>query len=110
MRRNKEDAGLFGIRTTVWLFAFGLVFGCMVITAPRHREPPVPGIAPDEAAAHSGRRIQTSVQVEVRPEVDNEPAVDGAAEIDLSMIEQVVQDRCTWMDPVMTWQHRLTTV
>jgi len=50
MRRNKEDDGLFGIRTTVWLFAFGFVFGCMGITAPRHREPPVPGIAPDETA------------------------------------------------------------
>jgi hypothetical protein len=100
---NKKVDGPLGIRPTVWLVVFGLVLVCMLIisqhqTEQSTREIAVEGIREQNSPLHSWPRIHRTAQREVRPESYEDPVGHGDVEIDLSMVEQMVQDRRTWMD------------
>jgi hypothetical protein len=103
--QNKKSDGLFGIRTAVWVFAFGLVLGCILGVRLLHTNTPVLELTAEEiheprAVAHSGRNVRTTVQVELRAKAYEDQVENNIGEIDLSMVEQVTQDRRTWMDGV----------
>ena len=101
--RNKKVDGPLGIRPTVWLVVFGLVLVCMLLITGHHSEQPTREITVEEireqnSSPHSRPRIHIPVMTEVRPEAYEDPVGQGNIEIDLSMVEQMVQDRRTWMD------------
>jgi hypothetical protein len=103
LNRNKKVDGPLGIRSTVWLVVFGLVLVCMLLISRHHIEQPTREIALEEvpeqnSSPHSWPKIHRTAQAEIRPE--NQVGY-GNGEIDLSMVEQMVQDRRTWMDG--TW-------
>ena len=101
--QNKKVDGPLGIRPTVWLVVFGLVLVCMLLISRHHIQQPTREIAVEEvreqdASLHSRPKIRRTAQTEVRPESYEAQVGYGNGEIDLSMVEQMVQDRRTWMD------------
>jgi len=98
---NKKADGPLGVRPAVWLVVFGLVLVCMLIISRHHTEQPAREMAVEEvreqnSSPRSWPKIHRMAEVEVRPEVYHVQV--GYREIDLSMVEQMVQDRRTWMD------------
>jgi hypothetical protein len=75
----------------------------MLIISRHHIEQPTREIAVEavreqNSPSHSRPRIHRTARTEVRPEAHEDPVGQGNVEIDLSMVEQMVQDRRTWMD------------
>ena len=103
LNQKKKLAGPLGIRTTVWLFVFGLALVCVLIISRHHAEPPVGEIAAEgyrdqDSSPHSWSKVRRTAQTEVWPETYEDRAGYGNGEIDLSMVEQLSQDRRTWVD------------
>jgi len=103
--QNKKVDGPLGIRPTVWFVVFGLVLVCMLLISRYQTEQPPREIAVEEvpeqnSSPHSWPKIRTAAQAEFGPEVYVDQVGYGNGEIDLSMVEQMVQDRRTWMDDV----------
>lgn len=103
LNRNKKVDGPLGIRPKVWLAVSGLVLVCMLIVSRHHAEQPTREIAMEEVREqnvppHSWPMIRRPAQTEVRPKTPEDQIGYGNGEIDLSMVEQMVQDRRTWMD------------
>ena len=100
LNRNQKVDGPLGIRPTVWFVVFGLVLVCVLMISRCHIEQPTLDVAAEEvpeqnASPRSWPKIRRTAQAEVRPE---DQVGYGNGEIDLSMVEQMVQDRRTWMD------------
>jgi hypothetical protein len=100
LNRNKKVDGLHGIRPAVWLVVFGLVLVCLLLISRHHVEQParemaVEGVLEQNSSPHSWPKIRRAAQTEVRPD---DLVGYGNGEIDLSMGEQMAQDRRRWMD------------
>ena len=100
--RNKKVDAPHGIRNTVWLVVFGLVLVCVLIIS-RHYIAPGREIAAEEvreqdSSPHSSPMVRRTAQTEVRPKAYEERGGYGNGETELSMVEQIVQDRRTWVD------------
>jgi len=79
------------------------VFVCMLIINRHHIASPTREIAVEEvrkqdSSPHSWPKVRRTAQTEFRPEVYENRGGYGNGEIDLSMVEQIVQDRRTWVD------------
>jgi hypothetical protein len=75
----------------------------MLIISRHHTEQPTREITVEEvreqnSSPHSWPKIRRAAQTEVRPEAYEDQVGYGNGEIDLSMVEQMVQDRKTWVD------------
>ena len=88
------------IRGLVWLFCGGVVLLCLLLGRRHHTEQHGSRAQSDEAreeigVAHTSpeARKRSSFRREYRDETE-----DVSAEIDLSMVDQVTQDRKTWID------------
>lgn len=101
--RKKKTDGPPGIRPAVWLFVFGLALVCMLLISRHHIEQPTREMVVEEVpeqntSPHSGPKIRRIAQTEVKLEAYEDQVGYRNGEIDLSMVEQMVQDRRTWMD------------
>jgi len=105
LKQIKKGEGPLGIRTAVWLSTFGLMLvGVLTIHLSRqHREPPAGEIASAEVADQDSlplpqARVRRAAHREVTPNVCESGVGCDKGEALFSMIEQMIQDRRTWMD------------
>jgi len=102
LNHNKKVDGPRGIRPTVWLVVLGLALVCTLLITRHHTEQPtreiLEAVREQNSSFHSRPRIHRTARTEIRPEAYEDPVGHGNVEIDLSMVEQMVQDRRTWMD------------
>ena len=103
--QNKKTGGPLGIRAGIWLVVFGLLLACMLtIWLPRHytnstmREIS----SEDQRTKSSFARPQAGVRRTANEGSMREVSRNGAdydiGDAQVSMIEQMVQDRRTWTD------------
>ena len=102
-KQQKKLDGPLGIRTTVWLFVFGLVLMSVLIIGRHLTEPPAgenaaEALRAQASAPHAWSQVRRTAQTGVWPETYEDRAGYGNGEIDLSMVEQTIQDRRSWMD------------
>jgi hypothetical protein len=94
-----------GIRIGVWLLVFGLVLVCVLaIDLCLHHRNRLPGATSSDGVADQDASTQTLASVrrttyeELMPDVYQIGEVYEIGEAQWSMIEQMIQDRGTWMD------------
>jgi len=103
--QNKKTDGPLGIRTVVWLVVLGLVLACLLtIHVSRHET----GASADKIVSEQleGQRSSPGPQAQFRrtayrritPDVYESEARYDNEEAQFSMVEQMLQDRRTWMD------------
>src|SRR5688500_11090871 len=103
-RRKKAD-GPFGIRTSVWLIVFGMGLLCALaiqVSAP-HAGPSGGAIAAmamaePQALPNPQARVRKIAHREASLAADESWANSDSEFALLSLVEQIVQDRRTWMD------------
>jgi hypothetical protein len=98
-----KTEGPLGIRTAVWLFVFGSVLVCILIFSRHHAEEPTRQLAAEvvreqDSSPHMWHRDRKTTRRDVSPEKDEDSVGFSYKEIDLSMAEQLIQDRRTWTD------------
>jgi hypothetical protein len=106
MRPNSplKANGPLGIRTSVWLILFGAVLVCVLtIALSRRHTSLVTRDAASENVAHqesSTRRasFRRTSHIEFTPTAYESGSSSDLDEVQLAMIEQMTQDRRTWMD------------
>jgi len=104
IKQNNKADGPLGIRTGVWLVVFGLLLVCVLtISLPRrHTSVPTPEAASEDVAVqsllHRPASGRHTAREQFTPEVYESAAGYDIGEAQLSMIEQMVQDRRTWTD------------
>ena len=105
IEQKKNANGPLGIRTGVWLSGFGLVLvSLLILGSPRGdiSRPTTETALEDLANQDSSNRPQVNAQrranIKFTPKV-SESVSDSDNDDDLlSMVEQMTQDRRTWMD------------
>jgi hypothetical protein len=103
-RESKVD-GLFGIRTTIWLVAFGVMLGCVAIICRHHSKPSVHEVAAEQvrdrdSAGIHWPMIRKTAHAQVTLLPSDDPVSFDNGELDLTSVEQGIQDRRTWTDGV----------
>ena len=105
IEQKKKADGPLGVRIGVWFTVFGLVFACVltISLSQRHSsrlitETPLEDEADQDSLDRPQVSAQRTARIKFTPKVyesgsdyDNEDAL-------LSMVEQMTQDRRTWMD------------
>jgi len=105
IEQKKKADGPLGIRTCVWITVSGLVLVCLVTISLSQRpssRPTTETALEDVADQDSSNRPQVSVQrtahIKFRPKVYESGSDYNSEDALLSMVEQMTQDRRTWMD------------
>ena len=103
-QKDKAD-GPLGIRIGVWLSVFGMVLVCLLAISLSQRQssrPTTETALEDVADQDSSNRSQLSVRwtarIKFTPKVYESGSDYNNEDAVLSMIEQMTQDRRTWMD------------
>jgi len=103
---NKRADGPLGIRAVIWFMVFALLLLCVLtIGVSRHRAIAPPGESALENIADQDSSRRRGVIMRWAEHKNSTPEVDGSAwehdedgERQVSMIEQMVRDRRTWVD------------
>jgi hypothetical protein len=102
---NNKAGGPLGIRSGVWLIVFGLLLLCVLtISLSYHHAYSRSGdiaseaIAGQDSSLPSQTRPRRTADKEITPEVHDGGAAYDIGEPEFAVIEQMVQDRRTWVD------------
>jgi len=101
IEQNKK-ADRPGIRTGVWLTVFGLVLVCLLtISFPKCRattETSLEDMADQDSVIQPHGSVQRTSHIKFTPKVSDSGSDYDNEEALLTVVEQLTQDRRTWMD------------